>query len=205
MSTITEAENVNKKYTFNSPRKQCFSFPQDHLLWHTDKLEILHYKERNEDRHLYFEKNRIPKFYRCSIKELDLYISVLSIEDFMLITAEKQIQSFEMHRDSWICYPDYSKVDIAEILKLEVMPKLASLKCHRDATNYTNEILEKLRPKYRNMEVKQIQEYLNIVDDYTPEERKAMEEHPLEFFTGVSIQQDGAVQQQEAQAAAGGQ
>uniref|UniRef100_A0A914PL14 SKP1-like protein n=1 Tax=Panagrolaimus davidi TaxID=227884 RepID=A0A914PL14_9BILA len=52
------------------------------------------------------------------------------------------------------------------------------------------------------MEVKQIQEYLNIVDDYTPEERKAMEEHPLEFFTGVSIQQDEAEQQPQA---AGGQ
>uniref|UniRef100_A0A914PSM3 SKP1 component dimerisation domain-containing protein n=1 Tax=Panagrolaimus davidi TaxID=227884 RepID=A0A914PSM3_9BILA len=51
------------------------------------------------------------------------------------------------------------------------------------------------------MEVKQIQEYLNIVDDYTPEERKAMEEHPLEFFTGVSIQQDEDQQQQQAQAA----
>uniref|UniRef100_A0AC35GWM2 Uncharacterized protein n=1 Tax=Panagrolaimus sp. PS1159 TaxID=55785 RepID=A0AC35GWM2_9BILA len=37
----------------------------------------------------------------------------------------------------------------------------------------------------------------------TPEERKAMEEHPLEFFTGVSIQQDEA--QQQAQAAADGQ
>uniref|UniRef100_A0A914QJW2 Uncharacterized protein n=1 Tax=Panagrolaimus davidi TaxID=227884 RepID=A0A914QJW2_9BILA len=41
-----------------------------------------------------------------------------------------------------------------------------------------------------NLEVPEIQKYLNIVDDYTPEERKAMEEHPLEFFTGVSIQQD---------------
>uniref|UniRef100_A0A914PFM5 SKP1 component dimerisation domain-containing protein n=1 Tax=Panagrolaimus davidi TaxID=227884 RepID=A0A914PFM5_9BILA len=48
------------------------------------------------------------------------------------------------------------------------------------------------------MEVKQIQEYLNIVDDYTPEERKAMEEHPLEFFTGVSIQQDETEQQPQA-------
>uniref|UniRef100_A0A914PU39 Uncharacterized protein n=1 Tax=Panagrolaimus davidi TaxID=227884 RepID=A0A914PU39_9BILA len=55
------------------------------------------------------------------------------------------------------------------------------------------------------MEVMQIQEYLNIVDDYTPEERKAMEEHPLEFFTGVSIQQDDAEQQQQAQAAGDGQ
>uniref|UniRef100_A0AC34F983 Uncharacterized protein n=1 Tax=Panagrolaimus sp. ES5 TaxID=591445 RepID=A0AC34F983_9BILA len=44
------------------------------------------------------------------------------------------------------------------------------------------------------MEVPDIQKYLNIVDDYTPEERKAMEEHPLEFFTGVSIQQDEAEQ-----------
>uniref|UniRef100_A0A914YT34 SKP1 component dimerisation domain-containing protein n=1 Tax=Panagrolaimus superbus TaxID=310955 RepID=A0A914YT34_9BILA len=52
--------------------------------------------------------------------------------------------------------------------------------------------------KLEDMEVKEIQEYLNIVDDYTPEERKAMEEHPLEFFTGVSIQQDEA----EGQAAA---
>uniref|UniRef100_A0A914QGE7 Uncharacterized protein n=1 Tax=Panagrolaimus davidi TaxID=227884 RepID=A0A914QGE7_9BILA len=52
------------------------------------------------------------------------------------------------------------------------------------------------------MEVKQIQEYLNIVDDYTSEERKAMEEHPLEFFTGVSIQQDEA-EQQQAQEVAG--
>uniref|UniRef100_A0A914QEM3 Uncharacterized protein n=1 Tax=Panagrolaimus davidi TaxID=227884 RepID=A0A914QEM3_9BILA len=187
MSTIIN--NGNKKYTFVSPRKQCFSFPPDvissmlkqpsspnglwklyqtckyfyskkqilvisdtkfdresfyyekdnpkleishkweknyadfqHLLWHTDRLEILYYKERTEDR--YFEKNRIPKFYRCSIKELVLYKTVLSLEDFLLITAEKQIQSFEMRRDSWICYPDFSKVDIAEMLKLEVMPKL---------------------------------------------------------------------------------
>uniref|UniRef100_A0A914R6Z0 SKP1-like protein n=1 Tax=Panagrolaimus davidi TaxID=227884 RepID=A0A914R6Z0_9BILA len=52
-----------------------------------------------------------------------------------------------------------------------------------------------------NMEVPEIQKYLNIVDDYTPEERKAMEEHPLEFFTGVSIQQDEA----EKAAAQGGQ
>uniref|UniRef100_A0A914Q4T8 SKP1-like protein n=1 Tax=Panagrolaimus davidi TaxID=227884 RepID=A0A914Q4T8_9BILA len=41
-----------------------------------------------------------------------------------------------------------------------------------------------------NMEVPEIQNYLNVVDDYTPEERRAMEEHPLEFFTGVSIQTD---------------
>uniref|UniRef100_A0AC35GI46 SKP1 component dimerisation domain-containing protein n=1 Tax=Panagrolaimus sp. PS1159 TaxID=55785 RepID=A0AC35GI46_9BILA len=51
-----------------------------------------------------------------------------------------------------------------------------------------------------NKEVPEIQKYLNIVDDYTPEERKAMEEHPLEFFTGVSIQQDEA-----EKAAQGGQ
>uniref|UniRef100_A0A914QK95 Uncharacterized protein n=1 Tax=Panagrolaimus davidi TaxID=227884 RepID=A0A914QK95_9BILA len=54
------------------------------------------------------------------------------------------------------------------------------------------------------MEVPQIQKYLNIVDDYTPEERKAMEEHPLEFFTGVSIQQDEAEQQQQAGAGGDG-
>uniref|UniRef100_A0A914YRL4 SKP1-like protein n=1 Tax=Panagrolaimus superbus TaxID=310955 RepID=A0A914YRL4_9BILA len=51
--------------------------------------------------------------------------------------------------------------------------------------------------KLEDMEVKDIQEYLNIVDDYTPEERKAMEEHPLEFFTGVSIQQDEAEERQQ--------
>ena len=44
--------------------------------------------------------------------------------------------------------------------------------------------------KLEELEVKDIQNFLNIVDDYTPDERKAMEEHPLEFFTGVSIQQD---------------
>ena len=38
------------------------------------------------------------------------------------------------------------------------------------------------------MDVAQIQQYLNIVDDYTPEERIAMEEHPLEFFAGIAIQ-----------------
>uniref|UniRef100_A0A914Y939 Uncharacterized protein n=1 Tax=Panagrolaimus superbus TaxID=310955 RepID=A0A914Y939_9BILA len=41
-----------------------------------------------------------------------------------------------------------------------------------------------------NFDVPEIQSYLNVVDDYTPEERRAMEEHPLEFFTGVSIQND---------------
>jgi hypothetical protein len=49
---------------------------------------------------------------------------------------------------------------------------------------------------FEEMEVPDIQRYLNIVDDYTPEERKAMEEHPLEFFTGVSIQKDETEQQQ---------
>uniref|UniRef100_A0A914QYW8 Uncharacterized protein n=1 Tax=Panagrolaimus davidi TaxID=227884 RepID=A0A914QYW8_9BILA len=209
MSTIKN--NGNKKYTFISPRKQCFSYPPDvissmlkqpsssdglwklyqtykyfyskkqilissdtefdrhsfyygkenpklkikhkwgkdyadvqHLLWHTDKLEILHYKERYEDQHLYFEKNRIPKFYRFSIKELELYKTVLSLKEFLLVTAEKQIQSFTIHRHSWICYPDYSKVDIAEILKLKLMPKLYSLRCFADATNYTNDVIEKL-------------------------------------------------------------
>uniref|UniRef100_A0AC35GNV2 Uncharacterized protein n=1 Tax=Panagrolaimus sp. PS1159 TaxID=55785 RepID=A0AC35GNV2_9BILA len=46
--------------------------------------------------------------------------------------------------------------------------------------------------KMEEMEVQQIQEYLNIQDDFTLEERKAMEEHPLKFFSGVSIQQDVA-------------
>uniref|UniRef100_A0A914PQK8 Uncharacterized protein n=1 Tax=Panagrolaimus davidi TaxID=227884 RepID=A0A914PQK8_9BILA len=109
-----------------------------HLLWHTDKLQIMHYNDR------YLEKSRIPKFYRCSIKELELYKTVLSVNDFLLITAEKQIQRFTIHRDSWIWYPDYSKVDIAEIFKFEVMPKLKFLVCYRSATNCTNEIFEKL-------------------------------------------------------------
>uniref|UniRef100_A0AC34G4W8 Uncharacterized protein n=1 Tax=Panagrolaimus sp. ES5 TaxID=591445 RepID=A0AC34G4W8_9BILA len=52
--------------------------------------------------------------------------------------------------------------------------------------------------KMEDMEVPDIQKYLNIVDDYTAEERKAMEEHPLEFFTGVSIQQDEAEQAVDA-------
>lgn len=44
--------------------------------------------------------------------------------------------------------------------------------------------------KFEDMEVPEIQDYLGIVDDYTPEERKAMEAHPLEFFTGIQLQQD---------------
>uniref|UniRef100_A0AC35FUF6 Uncharacterized protein n=1 Tax=Panagrolaimus sp. PS1159 TaxID=55785 RepID=A0AC35FUF6_9BILA len=46
--------------------------------------------------------------------------------------------------------------------------------------------------KMEEMEVQQIQEYLNIQDDFTLEERKAMEKHPLEFFNGVFFQQDDA-------------
>uniref|UniRef100_A0A914Q510 FCP1 homology domain-containing protein n=1 Tax=Panagrolaimus davidi TaxID=227884 RepID=A0A914Q510_9BILA len=115
-----------------------------HLLWHTDKLQILHYNDRYFEKPEYLEKNRIPKFYRFSIKELELYKTVLSVDDFLLITAEKQIQTFTIHRDSWISNSDYSKVDLAEIFKFEVMPKLQFLTCYRDATNCTNEIFEKL-------------------------------------------------------------
>jgi hypothetical protein len=50
------------------------------------------------------------------------------------------------------------------------------------------------------MDVAQIQQYLNIEDDYTPEERAAMEANPLEFFTGLAMQLMEEDEQQQAEA-----
>uniref|UniRef100_A0A914Q411 DUF38 domain-containing protein n=1 Tax=Panagrolaimus davidi TaxID=227884 RepID=A0A914Q411_9BILA len=134
-------ENPKLKIKSSWGRENYADF--QHLLWHTGKLKILHYFQSENDRHLYFEKNRIPKFYRCSIKNLELYETVLSLDDFKLVTAEKQIEKLFIQSNSWIYYQDYSKVDIAEILRLELMPKLYSLRCFPHATNYTNKVIEK--------------------------------------------------------------
>ena len=45
--------------------------------------------------------------------------------------------------------------------------------------------------KMEEFSVPEIQNFLNIIDDYTPEERKAMEEHPLEFFTSATEHLNG--------------
>uniref|UniRef100_A0AC35FEM9 Uncharacterized protein n=1 Tax=Panagrolaimus sp. PS1159 TaxID=55785 RepID=A0AC35FEM9_9BILA len=42
------------------------------------------------------------------------------------------------------------------------------------------------------MNVAQMQQYFNSEDDYTPEERAAMEANFFEFFTGLAIQQQHA-------------
>uniref|UniRef100_A0AC35F3K7 SKP1 component dimerisation domain-containing protein n=1 Tax=Panagrolaimus sp. PS1159 TaxID=55785 RepID=A0AC35F3K7_9BILA len=57
-----------------------------------------------------------------------------------------------------------------------------------DSQRFLEAVGDFLLHKFENAEVDEIRRYLNVVNDYTPEERQALEDHPLEFFTGISIQ-----------------
>ena len=44
--------------------------------------------------------------------------------------------------------------------------------------------------KINDLEVPEIQKYLELIDDFTPDERRALEESPLEFFSGIKFKDE---------------
>uniref|UniRef100_A0A914Q7C3 DUF38 domain-containing protein n=1 Tax=Panagrolaimus davidi TaxID=227884 RepID=A0A914Q7C3_9BILA len=100
------------------------------LLWFDNEIQLE-----------YFHGNRLPSFYRCSIKELWLYKTSLYYDDFVLLAAEKHIRILDIGRESEICFSDDSTVNPVDLLPF--MPNITELNClpHQ---NYTHENFEKL-------------------------------------------------------------
>ena len=59
-----------------------------------------------------------------------------------------------------------------------------------DSDRFTSTAGDFMIHRLKGMNVADIQKFLNIVDDYSPAERKAMKERPMQFFAGAA----GAIQ-----------